>query len=65
MSYPRRAAPDPEDTRPALEEIAAIARADEDTPTMTRCPLCVGTGMVTPEIAATLDDVCKRAKEQT
>ena len=54
------------DTRPALEETAALARASsDDTPTMCRCPLCCGAGLVPPEIAATFETLVEKAKEQT
>lgn len=55
----------PPETRPALEEAAALAReAEDDIVTMARCPLCVGAGLVTPEIAATFDSLCRKAKER-
>lgn len=57
--------PDTEDTRPALEEAEALARAAEDVDTQALCPLCRGRGCVSPEVAATFDEMCRRAKEQT
>lgn len=70
MTYPRRRThplpreqlapigaapvPEPEDTRPALEEVAALARADEDATTMMRCPVC-RQGLVPPEVAAAVE----------
>jgi hypothetical protein len=53
------------ETRPALSEAQAIARETEDgIVTQTRCPLCVGSGMVTPEIAVTFDQLVEQAKDR-
>jgi hypothetical protein len=47
--------PAPE-TRPALAETRALARAAEDgIQTMARCPCCAGAGMVSPEIALVVE----------
>ena len=47
--------PAPE-TRPALAEARALARAtDGDEETKVRCPCCAGAGMVSPEIAAVVE----------
>ena len=56
----------PEDiTRPDLEATERLARSTaEEALTQCRCPLCCGTGMVSPEIAATFEGLCAQAKEQ-
>lgn len=60
-----RAIEDPPDTRPALEETAALARAAEkEAITMTKCPLCCQ-GMVSPEIASTFEALVKEAQART
>lgn len=44
------------DTRPALQEVRAIASAtEEDEVTKVRCPCCAGAGMVPPELALVVE----------
>lgn len=64
-----RVPPDRRATQPLPRaELAPVSTPDLDKktrPTLTRCPLCVGQGMVAPEIAATFECLCEEAKEQT
>lgn len=56
----------PPTTRRAIEEAKAFARtAENNLVTMVRCPLCRACGLVTPDIAATFDELCRKAAEQT
>ncbi len=47
--------------RPALP---SKATADVCAPTMVRCELCIGCGMVPPEVAALFAEMLGRIKEQ-
>lgn len=57
---------DDEPTRPDLDVTQALARKSaENSITLTKCPLCMGGGMLHPEIAATFEGLISQAKERT
>lgn len=54
------------DTRPALAEVAHIARlTEEDEETQERCPVCLGRGMVSHEVGSAIGGLLSNARRQT